>query len=123
MFWKRTTGTAALVGIIAGLLLSVLFNNYAVALFGKETLLYTAFEYQKLDHGVVKTITEIPFLINIGWAFFFTVLIMIAVSLAGPKVNEKAFIFDKGMFKLEPRSIIMIVAALMLLAALYIRFW
>ncbi len=123
MFWKRTTGTAALVGIIAGLLLSVLFNNYAVALFGKETLLYTAFEYQKLDHGVVKTITEIPFLINIGWAFFFTVLIMIAVSLAGPKINEKAFIFDKGMFKLEPRSIIMIVAALMLLAALYIRFW
>ena len=123
MFWKRTTGTAALVGIIAGLLLSVLFNNYAVTLFGKETLLYTAFEYQKLDHGVVKTITEIPFLINIGWAFFFTVLIMIAVSLAGPKVNEKAFIFEKGMFKLEPRSIIMIVAAWMILAALYIKFW
>jgi SSS family solute:Na+ symporter len=94
-----------------------------VTLFGKETLLYTAFEYQKLDHGVVKTITEIPFLINIGWAFFFTVLIMIAVSLAGPRVNEKAFIFEKGMFKLEPRSIIMIVAAWMILAALYIRFW
>jgi len=123
MFWKRTTGTAALVGIIAGFLLSIFFNGYAVQLLGKETILYTAFEYQKMDNGIVKTITEIPFLISMGWAFFFTVVIMGAISLAGPKVNEKAFIFEKGMFKLDPRSIILIVAALMILSALYAKFW
>ena len=123
MFWKRTTGAAALVGILTGFLLSVFFNSYAVSIFGKETLLYTAFEYQKMDNGVVKTLIEIPFLINMGWSFFFTVAVMGIVSLAGPKINEKAFIFEKGMFKLEPRTIIMIVAALMMLAALYVRFW
>lgn len=123
MFWKRTTGAAALVGILTGFLLSVFFNSYAVSIFGKETLLYTAFEYQKMDNGVVKTLIEIPFLINMGWSFFFTVAVMGVVSLAGPKINEKAFIFEKGMFKLEPRTIIMIVAALMILAALYVRFW
>jgi SSS family solute:Na+ symporter len=123
MFWKRTTGTAAMVGIIAGFLLSIFFNGYAVQLLGKETILYTAFEYQKMDNGIVKTITEIPFLISMGWAFFFTVVIMGAISLAGPKVNEKAFIFEKGMFKLDPRSIILIVAALMILSALYAKFW
>ena len=123
MFWKRTTGTAAMVGIIAGFLLSIFFNGYAVQLLGKETILYTAFEYQKMDNGIVKTITEIPFLISMGWAFFFTVVIMVAISLAGPKVNEKAFIFEKGMFKLDPRSIILIVAALMILSALYAKFW
>jgi SSS family solute:Na+ symporter len=82
-----------------------------------------AFEYQKLDGGIVKTITEIPFLISMGWSFFFTVTIMGIVSLAGPKVNEKAFIFEKGMFKLDPRSIIMIVVALMILSVLYAKFW
>ena len=123
MFWKRTTGTAALVGILTGFLLSVFFNSYAVSVFGKETLLYTAFEYQKMENGVVKTLTEIPFLINMGWSFIFTVAVMGVVSLAGPKINEKAFIFEKGMFKLEPRTIIMIVAALMILAALYVKFW
>jgi SSS family solute:Na+ symporter len=76
-----------------------------------------------MDNGIVKTITEIPFLISMGWAFFFTVVIMGAISLAGPKVNEKAFIFEKGMFKLDPRSIILIVAALMILSALYAKFW
>ncbi len=123
MFWKRTTGTAALVGILTGFLLSVFFNSYAVSVFGKETLLYTAFEYQKMENGVVKTLTEIPFLINMGWSFIFTVAVMGVVSLAGPKINEKAFIFEKGMFKLEPRTAIMIVAALMILAALYVKFW
>src|SRR5205085_1113002 len=65
-FWKRTTGSAAVVGVILGFVLAIFFNNYAVSLFGKETWLYTAYEYQKLEKGVVKTYTEIPFLINMG---------------------------------------------------------
>ena len=123
MFWKRTTGTAAIAGLITGFALSIFFNNYAVSVFGQETWLYTAFQYQKEVNGVVETFCEIPFLINMGWSFFFTVLVMVALSLGGPKVNPKAFALDKEMFKLKPSIIIMIVATLLILGALYAKFW
>jgi len=123
MFWKRTTGAAAIVGVILGFVLAIFFNNYAIALFGKETWLYTAYEYQKLEKGVVKTYVEIPFLINMGWSFFFTVLTMVGISLAGPKVNPRAFALDSRMFKLQPRTIALIAVTLILLSALYIKFW
>jgi SSS family solute:Na+ symporter len=123
MFWKRTTGTAALVGVVLGFLLAIFFNNYAVGIFGKETLLYTAYEYQKMEGGIVKTVVEIPFLINMGWSFVITVGTMVLISLAGPKVNPKAFETDKSMLKLKPQTIALIVATLMILAALYVRFW
>jgi SSS family solute:Na+ symporter len=123
MFWKRTTGTAALVGVVLGFVLAVFFNNYAVSIFGRETFLYTAYEYQKMEGGVVKTVTEIPFLINMGWSFFFTVVTMILISFAGPKVNPKAFVADKSMMKLKPQTVALIVAMLMIIAALYVRFW
>ncbi len=122
-FWKRTTGTAALAGLILGFTLAIFFNNYAVSIFGKETWMYTAFEYQKMDKGVVKTIVEIPFLINMGWSFFLTVLAMAGISLAGPKVNPKAFAIDSTMFKLKPTTIAMIVATLLILTLIYVRFW
>ena len=122
-FWKRTTGTAALVGLILGFVLAIFFNNYAVEIFGKETWLYTAFEYQKMEGGVLKTIVEIPFLINMGWSFFITVATMIVISLAGPKVNPKAFEIDSSMFKLKPSIIAMIVATLLILTLIYVRFW
>ena len=78
---------------------------------------------KKVVNGVVETAVEIPFLINMGWSFFFTVAIMIAISLGGPKVNPKAFVLDKEMFKLSPSVIIMIIATLLILAALYVKFW
>jgi len=123
MFWKRTTGTAALVGVILGFVLAIFFNNYAVSIFGKETWLYTAFEYQKMEKGVVHTIVEIPFLINMGWSFFFTVLTMVGISLAGPRVNPKAFEIDAEMFRIKPKTVVMIVITLMILGALYARLW
>lgn len=122
-FWKRTTGTAALVGIILGFALSLFFNNWAVGMFGKETWLYTAYEYQVMKDNVVHTVVEIPFLINMGWSFFITLATMITISLAGPKVNPKGLEIDKTMFKVSPKHIIMIVATLMILIALYAKFW
>ncbi|HPH89309.1 MAG TPA: sodium/solute symporter [Ferruginibacter sp.] len=116
MFWKRTTGAAAVAGLITGFGMSVFFNSFAVNLFGHETLLYTAFKNSK-------GLYEIPFLINMGWAFFFTVAVMVVISLAGPKVNPKAFALDKEMFKLKPAITAMIVATLLILAALYVKFW
>ncbi len=116
MFWKRTTGAAAVAGIVTGFLLSVVFNNYAPQWFGNETLLYTAFPNGKGKY-------EIPFLICMGWAFFFTVLIMVIMSLAGPKVNPKAFVLDKAMFRVSPTTMVLIVITLLILSALYVRFW
>jgi solute:Na+ symporter, SSS family len=123
MFWKRTTGTAAIVGVVLGFVLAIFFNNYAVELFGKETWLYTAYTYEKMEKGMVVPVTEIPFLINMGWSFVITVAVMVGISLAGPKVNPKAFMTDKSLLKLEPRTIALIVITLMLLAALYVKFW
>lgn len=119
MFWKRTTGAAAVAGLITGLALAIFFNNYAVNVFGNETYLYTAFK--TIEDG--KEVYQIPFLINMGWSFFFTVLIMVAFSLAGPKINPKAFELDKSMFKLSPGVIAMIVITLLILTVLYAKFW
>jgi len=116
MFWKRTTGAAAVAGVITGFLLSVVFNNYAPAWFGQETWLYTAFPNGKGEY-------EIPFLICMGWSFFFTVLIMVVMSLAGPRVNPKAFELDTSMFRVKPSTMVLIVITLLILSALYIRFW
>ena len=116
MFWKRTTAAAAVVGLISGFLLSVLFNNYAPVWFGNETLLYTAFPNGKGEF-------EIPFLVTMGWSFFLTVLLMIVISLAGPRINPKSFDLDKSMFKLSPSTIIMITIIMMLVIALYAKFW
>ncbi|MEP6713554.1 MAG: sodium/solute symporter, partial [Ferruginibacter sp.] len=107
MFWKRTTGAAAIVGLITGLLIVVVFNNYAPIWFGNETLLYTAYPV-----GGGKF--EIPFMVNMGWSFFFTILIMVLVSLGGPKINPKAFELDATMFKLKPSTIALITMIVMM---------
>lgn len=116
MFWKRTTGTAAVAGIFTGFILSVVFNNYAPSWFGNDTLLYTA--YPNGEGGY-----EIPFLLCMALSFFFTVAVMVALSLAGPKVNPRAFELDKEMFRVNATSRIMIIGILMILAALYVKFW
>ena len=116
MFWKRTTGAAAVAGVLTGFLLSVLFNEYAPQLFGNDTWFYTA--YPNGRGGF-----EIPFHICMGLSFLFTMILMIGMSLAGPKVNPKAFELDKEMFKLRPSTITLIVVTLMIIFALYVKFW
>jgi SSS family solute:Na+ symporter len=116
MFWKRTTGAAAIAGVITGFVLSVIFNNYAPEWFGTNTWLYTAYPNGKGEY-------EIPFLIAMGLSFFFTVLIMVIMSLAGPKENPKAFDLDKKMFRLEPSTLALIICILIILSLVYIRFW
>jgi len=116
MFWKRTTGSAAVAGVITGFVLSIFFNSYAVSVFGPETILWTA--YQNTS-GVF----EIPFLICMGWSFFFTMILMIGMSLAGPKINPKAFGLDTTMFRVAPSTLALIVVTLLCVAGLYITFW
>jgi len=116
MFWKRTTGAAAIAGVITGFVLSVVFINYAPAWFGNETILYTAFLNKDGEY-------EIPFLIAMGWSFVFTVLIMVLISLAGPRINPKAFEIDSSMFKLKPMTTVLVVLILLILTLIYARFW
>ncbi|ASU33521.1 sodium:solute symporter family transporter [Mucilaginibacter xinganensis] len=116
MFWKRTTGPAAIAGVLSGFALSILFNDFAPRLFGNETFLYTAFHKANGTY-------EIPFLICMGLSFLFTMIIMITISLAGPKINPKSFVLDKTMFKVDPTTLALIITTLLLLAALYVKFW
>lgn len=116
MFWKRTTGPAAVAGVLVGFILSVFFNEYAPDVLGHNTWLYTAYPNGKGGY-------EIPFLICMGLAFGFTMLVMIVMSLFGPKVNPKAFDLEASMFKVSPRIAAMIVTTLILLAAIYVKFW
>jgi SSS family solute:Na+ symporter len=116
MFWKRTTGSAAIAGVLAGFLLSVFFNEFAPSVLGHDTFMYTA--YPNGAGGF-----EIPFHICMGLSFGFTMLIMIAMSLAGPKINPKAFELDKSMFKVNPSTLALIILTLMIIAALYVKFW
>jgi SSS family solute:Na+ symporter len=115
-FWKRTTGAAAVAGILGGFALAVLFNNYAPSLFGNETLLYTAFPN---GNGGF----EIPFLICMGWSFVFTILLMVVMSLVGPAINPKAFAIDASMFRLAPSATALTVVIVLLITVLYVRFW
>ena len=116
-FWKRTNGTAAIVGVLLGFALAVFFNDFAPALLGNETLLYTAFFNS--NSGKM----EIPFLICMGLSFGFTVLVMVIISLAGPKINPKGLEIDSSMFKLHPSNVVLIVIILLLISMLYARFW
>ncbi len=123
MFWKRTTGTAAIAGLVTGFVLCVFFNVYAPQALGHETLLYTAFPTQEEVGGTMQTVWRIPFLICMGLAFFFTMVVMILISLGGPKVNPKAFALDKAMFKVQPSTLILIIITIAILMALYVKFW
>jgi SSS family solute:Na+ symporter len=116
MFWKRTTGAAAIAGVLSGFLLSVFFNELAPGMFGNDTLLYTA--YPNGNGGF-----EIPFHICMGLSFFFTMAIMIGMSFAGPKINPKAFELDKEMFKVSNSTLVLIVVTILIIAALYVKFW
>jgi len=116
MFWKRTTGTAAIVGILGGFILSLFYNEFAPMVFGNETFYYTAYPNSA---GVYK----IPFLVAMGIAGIITAILMVVITLFGPKVNPKAFVSDKSMFKVDNTTLVLIVSILMILSALYIKFW
>ncbi|BBO33662.1 sodium:solute symporter family transporter [Lacipirellula parvula] len=120
MFWKRTTGAAAVAGLLTGFGLSIFFDKVAPGI-SRENLLYTAYPTGDVVDG--KPVFEIPFLISMGWTFAFTMLLMVIISLFGPKDNPKAFAIDKSMFKVSPLTLTLIVTLLMTLGALYVRFW
>lgn len=116
-FWKKTTSKAAMFGIIGGLVMMVLFDKILPGYF-HETPIYTAYMN-------AQGIYEIPFLISMGWVFFFTVLLMVIISLLDKRGREKVngLEVDPSMFKVSPGILAMIVVIIGIILALYIRFW
>ena len=117
-FWKKTTSRAAISGIIVGVVLSVLFDKFLPSMLGHETILYTAYPTASGSF-------EIPYLIQMGWVFFFTTLVIIVVSLLDVKGQNHSndLIEDKTKYQLSKESIAMIVIVLGFVMAMYIRFW
>ncbi len=117
-FWKRTTSTGATAGIIVGTILAIVFDKVLPLNGQYNTILYTAFPNDKGVYGI-------PFLIQMGWVFFFTCLVMIVVSLLDKNVKSIAHTMeiDYKMFKLSPQNLALTVIILILTLALYIKFW
>ncbi len=116
-FWKGATARAAIAGIVGGVALMVLFDKFLPGIY-PETPLYTAFLNAQ---GVY----EIPFLVSMGWVFFFTVVLMVVISLLDKegRRNVDALNVDARMFRVTPGVLTMIIIILGILLALYIRFW
>ncbi len=118
LFWKKTTSKAAISGILGGVILAVLWDRFLPSMFGNDTLLYTA--YPTPDRRF-----EIPFLIQMGWVFFLTSLLIVVVSLLDVKGRQKvhALEVDRSMYKVPPKILIMILIVVGIIATLYVRFW
>ena len=104
--------------VVICLLDSILFDKFLPGLAGHDTLIYTAYP---TGTGAF----EIPFLIQMGWVFFFTSLLIIVVSLLDAKGRAlgNALQIDKSMYKVTPGVMAMIIIVLGIIVALYIRFW
>ncbi|HEU4634245.1 MAG TPA: sodium/solute symporter [Flavisolibacter sp.] len=116
-FWKRTTAKAAIAGIIGGVALMVLFDKFLPGWY-QETPLYTAF-------ANAQGVYEIPFLVSMGWVFFFTIVLMVIISLFDKQGRQQvnALEVDTSMFRVSPSILAMIIVIIGILLALYIRFW
>ncbi|MEP6646156.1 MAG: sodium/solute symporter [Saprospiraceae bacterium] len=117
-FWKKTTSKAAITGIISGVLLAILFDKFLPGIAGNDTILYTAYPN---GNGIY----EIPFLVQMGWVFFFTTCLIVTVSLLDKKGREHvhALEVDKSMYKVSKGHLAMITIVLMLVVAIYVKFW
>lgn len=117
-FWKGNTSKAAIAGIVGGVALMILFDRYLPAIAGNETILYTAFVNSQ-------GIYEIPFLVSMGWVFFFSIVLQVVISTVDVKGRRQinGLEVDSTMFNLSPGIITMIVIIAGILLALYITFW
>ena len=117
-FWKKTTSRAAISGIMVGVILSILFDKFLPSMLGNETFLYTAYPTSSGNF-------EIPYLIQMGWVFVFTTLLIIVISLLDVKGQTHANDLqeDNAKYQLSKASIAMIVLVLGFVIAMYIRFW
>jgi SSS family solute:Na+ symporter len=96
MFWKRATGSAALLAALATLPLGLGFNEW---------------------------MPGIPFLHRMGYVFLILVGLMIVVSLVRPEKEGRSIEVDAGMFRISGGFAVGTLLVVGVLAALYTVFW
>jgi solute:Na+ symporter, SSS family len=97
MFWKRTSGAAALVAALATLPLGLAYNEW---------------------------MPQVPFLTRMGYVFVILVGLMIVVSLIKPrKEGESTVEVESSMFRTSQPFAIGALLLFGILTALYIVFW
>ena len=96
----------------------ILFDKYLPGIAGHETWLYTAFPN---TNGVY----EIPFMVSMGWAFFFSIVLMVIISFFDKKerLQTKGLEVDTKMFRVSNSTLVMSLVIIGVLLALYIIFW
>ncbi|MCA1762632.1 MAG: sodium/sugar symporter [Cryomorphaceae bacterium] len=97
LFWKRTTGTAALWSAVASVPVSI---------------------------GVDLIFSEMPFLDQMGLVFLILSALIIVLSLMESKTNSpKAIVFGTDLFKTGPVFNIAAMGIVLILGVLYTTFW
>jgi SSS family solute:Na+ symporter len=126
--WKDSLGIGSEGGFIfiqkyTGYISPAIFAVFLLGFFWKRTTAKAAIA--GIVGGVAQGIFEIPFLVSMGWVFFFTILIMVVISLVDKSGSKKTNTLevDSRMFKVSPGILTMILIILGILLALYVRFW
>jgi SSS family solute:Na+ symporter len=97
MFWKRASGSSALVAALLTLPLGLAFNSW---------------------------MPEIPFMHRMGYVFLILMIVMLLISLVRPQRDgEGAVVIEKGMFNLSASFAVATVLITGILSALYLIFW
>ncbi len=96
MFWKRASGTAALVAAIVTLPLGIGLNEW---------------------------LPEIPFLHRMGIVFLILVALMIVVSVFSPAKKDQGIEVTTDMFSVNRSFAVGALLALGIISALYIVYW
>src|SRR5258707_744297 len=117
-FWKRTTATAALVAAVLTFPLSIILK-FLPKWMDLSSLSAIGFSKVSAESGLY----EIPFLDRMGFVFLIVSMLMIIISLMGPKENEKGLEIDSSMFKPHGAFAVGAVIVFGILSALYIVFW
>ena len=121
-FWKRTTATSALMGLIGGFVLSIVLK-FLPGWINLAPLNDIGFAVKNISNGNF----EIPFLDRMGIVFLFVFMLMIGVSLlkksTTAEINENTIVIDKSLFKVSNGFLIGSAILICILIFIYIYFW
>lgn len=119
-FWKKTTTRAALVGVISGFILSLIFK-----MMPSFVNLQGLYDYGFSSLNPASGLYEMPFLDRMGFVFILTVILMIVVSLTDSKRNEPHGVveIDASMFKVSKSFVVGATLVIGMIAAIYAIFW
>jgi SSS family solute:Na+ symporter len=119
-FWKKTTSSAALFATIGGFLFSIVLKFLP----GLMDLSFLApFGFAVKPEG--SKIYEIPFLDRMGFVFVFCIIGMVLISLVQGhgRTNPKGLEIDSSMFRPNRSFAIGSAVVLVIITALYVKFW